>query len=324
MYDLVIIGGGPAGVAAGVYAARKKIKTLLIAKEFGGQSLVSNDVQNWIGTKSISGFDLAKNLEDHLRVQEGIEIVDNDLVNKIEKNTLTSDVPNIENSNFRTSEVTKFKVTTQNGKKFETKTVLICSGSHHKKLGVLGEDKLNGKGVVYCSTCDAPLFGGKTVAVVGAGNAGLEAVQDLFSYATKIYLLVRSDKIKGDPITFEQVKANPKVEILYQAEVQEVLGDILVTGVKYLDKNSGTTKELKLDGVFVEIGSAPNSEMVKDLVKIDQWGQITVDHKTQATSQPGIWAAGDVTDVLYKQNNISAGDAVKAILNIYDYLNKNK
>lgn len=307
IYDLIIVGGGPAGVAAGVYAARKKIKTLLIAKEFGGQSLVSTDIQNWIGMKSISGFDLAKNLEEHLRAQEGIEILDGDFAERVEK-----------------LDPRGFRVTTKKGKTLETKTVLIVSGSHHKKLGVPGEEKLNGRGVVYCSTCDAPLFGGKTVAVVGAGNAGLEAVQDLFSYAMKIYLLVRSDKIKGDPITFEQVKANSKVEILYQAEVQEILGDSLVTGVKYLDKNSGVTKELKLDGVFVEIGTAPNSDLVKDLVKIDQRGQIVVDHKTQAASQPGIWAAGDVTDVLYKQNNISAGDAVKAVLNIYDYLSKNK
>jgi len=306
MYDLVIVGGGPAGVAAGVYAARKKLKTVLVAKEFGGQSLISTDVQNWIGTKSISGFDLAKNLEEHLRVQEGIEIIDSDLVNRVEKLSGA------------------FRIFTESGKNFEAKTVLICSGSHHKKLGVPGEDKLNGRGVVYCSTCDAPLFGGKTVAVVGAGNAGLEAVQDLFPYAIKIYLLVRSEKIKGDPVTFEAIKANPKVEIKYQIEVQEILGDQLVTGVKYSDKNSNQIQELKLDGVFVEIGSAPNSDIVKDLVRLDQWGQIMVDHKTQATSEPGIWAAGDVSDVLYKQNNISAGDAIKAALNIYDYLNKNK
>ncbi len=307
MYDLIIIGGGPAGVAAGVYADRKKIRTLLIAESFGGQSLVSADVQNWIGTKSISGLDLAKNLEEHLRAQEEIEILDGDLVMKVEK-----------------LEGKSFKVITKNGKFFETKTVLVCSGSHHKKLGIPGEEKLNGKGVVYCSTCDAPLFGGKVVAVVGAGNAGLEAARDLFPYANKIYLLIRSDKVKGDPVTFEEVKINPKVEIIYQAEAREVLGKGFVTGLKYLDKINNQIKELKLDGIFVEIGSAPNSDFVKDLVKIDQWGQIVVDHKTQMSSLPGIWAAGDVSDVLYKQNNISAGDAVKGVLNIYDYLNKNK
>ncbi|MDO8429789.1 MAG: FAD-dependent oxidoreductase [bacterium] len=307
MYDLVIIGGGPAGVASGVYAARKKIKALLIAKSFGGQSLVSSDIQNWIGAASLSGFDLAKNLEEHLRSQEGIEILDGDLVDKVEK---------LKDRNF--------KVSTKTGKNFETKTVLVCSGSHHKKLGVLGEDRLNGKGVVYCSTCDAPLFGGKIVAVVGAGNAALEAVRDLFPYANKVYLLVRSDKIKGDQVTFEEIKNNSKVEIIYQAEVKEILGNEFVTGLKYSDKNKNEIKELKLDGVFVEIGSAPNSDLAKDLVKIDERGQIIVDHKTQMSSLPGIWAAGDVSDVLYKQNNISAGDAIKAVLNIYDYLNKNK
>ena len=307
MYDLIIVGGGPAGVAAGVYAARKKMKTLLIAESFGGQSLVSVDVQNWIGTKSISGLDLAKNLEEHLRAQEGIEIIDGDSAENIQK-----------------SDSAGFQVTAKSGKALETKTVLVCSGSYHKTLGVPGEDKLNGKGVVYCSTCDAPLFGGKTVAVVGAGNAGLEAVRDLFSYASKIYLLVRSAQVKGDPVTFEEVKKNPKSEIRYQAEVREILGENMVTGVKYLDKTDNKIKELKLDGVFVEIGSAPNSDLVKDLVQLDQWGQITVDPRTQMSSLPGIWAAGDVTDVLYKQNNVSAGDAVKAVLNIYDYLNKNK
>ncbi len=303
MHDLIIIGGGPAGIAAGVYAARKKIKTLLITESFGGQSLVSSDVQNWIGTKSLSGLDLAKNLEEHLRAQESIEIADGDLAERVEKL----------NSNG-------FKVVTKNGKNFETKTVLICSGSHHKKLGIPGEDKLNGKGVVYCSTCDAPLFSGKIVVVVGAGNAGLEAVRDLFPYANKIYLLIRSDKVKGDPITFEEVKNNPKVEIMYQVEAQEISGDKLVAGIKYVDKDKNQSGELKLDGVFVEIGTVPNSDMVKDLVKLDQRGQIIVDHKTQMSSFPGIWAAGDVSDVLYKQNNISAGDAIKAVLNIYDYL----
>src|SRR3989338_4080596 len=302
-YELIIVGGGPAGVAAGVYAARKKIKPLLIAKEFGGQSLVSADIQNWIGVKSLSGLELAQRLEEHLRAQEGIEILDGDSAENVQK-----------------LDSTGFRVTAKRGKVLETKTVLIASCSHHKKLGVPGEDKLNGKGVVYCSTCDAPLFGGKTVAVVGAGNAGLEAVRDLFFYASKIYLFVRSDKAKGDPVTLEEVKKNPKLEIKYQAEVREILGENMVTGVKYLDKADNQIKELKLDGVFVEIGSAPNSDLVKDLVQLDQGGQIMVDSKTQISSLAGIWAAGDVTDVLYKQNNISAGDAVKAVLNIYDYL----
>jgi len=303
-YDLIIIGGGPAGVAAGVYAARKKIKTLLITEGFGGQSLVSADVQNWIGTKSVSGFELGQMLEEHLRAQEDIEIIDGALVDKVAK------------------EGGAFKLSTNKGGEYQTKTLLITSGSRRKKLNIPGEAKFDGKGVAYCSTCDAPIFKNKTVAVVGGGNAGLEAVVDLLPYASKIYLLSRSDSLKGDPITQEKIKNNPKVELIYMAETSEILGDVMVSGLKYKDQGTKDVKELKLDGVFVEIGSVPNADMVKDIVELNKYGEIVVDHKTQASSLQGIWAAGDVSDVLYKQNNVSAGDAVKAVLSIYDYLNK--
>ncbi|MDP2696322.1 MAG: FAD-dependent oxidoreductase [bacterium] len=304
MYDLIIIGGGPAGVAAGVYAARKKIKVALIADSFGGQSLVSADVRNWIGTKSVSGLDLANMLEGHLRDQEDIDIISPTLVEKITK----IDVG--------------FKLFTNDKKELDTKTVLVTTGSHRRKLKVPGESEFDGKGVVYCSTCDAPIFKDKTVAVVGGGNAGLEAVVDALPYANKIYLLVRSDKLKGDPITQDKIKNNSKVEIIFQAEVSEILGDNFVTGLKYQDTATDQAKDLKLEGVFVEIGAVPNADFTKDLVNLSDYGEILVDHKTQRSSQLGIWAAGDVSDVIYKQNNISAGDAIKAVLNIYDYLNK--
>lgn len=304
MYDIVIVGGGPAGVAAGVYAARKKIKSALIADSFGGQSLVSADVQNWIGTKSISGFELAKALEEHLRAQEDIEILDGDLITAV-----------VKKDGF-------FEVKTREGKILETKTILVASGSRRKKLGVPGEKELDGRGVAYCSTCDAPVFKDKIVAVVGGGNAGLEAVLDLFPYASKIYLLEFTDTLKGDPLTQEKIKTNPKVEIVFNSKTLEILGDKFVNGLKYEDQKTKEVKELKLDGVFVEIGFIPNADFVKDLVELNKFGEIVVDHKTQATSCLGIWAAGDVSDVLYKQNNISAGDAIKAVLNIYEYLNK--
>ncbi len=291
-------------MSAGIYAGRKKIKTALIADSFGGQSLVSADIQNWIGTKSVSGYEFAKMLEDHLRAQE-VDIVFPDLVEKIEKSS------------------GGFKVFTKSGKVFDTKTVLAASGSRHKKLSVPGEEKFNGKGVAYCSTCDAPVFNKKITAVVGGGNSGLEAVLDLLSYSPKIYLLDHGDRLKGDQITQEKIKFNPKVEIIFNAETLEILGDKFVTGLKYKNLKDGKVKELKLDGVFVEIGSMPNVEYLKGLIKLDEYGEIIVDHKTQQTSQPGIWAAGDATDVLYKQNNISAGDAVKAVLDIYNYLSKN-
>jgi len=304
MYDLVVIGGGPGGVAAGVYASRKKIKTVLFAKNFEGQSFVSTDIQNWIGTKSISGFDLAKTLEEHLRAQEDIEIVDGVSAQKV------------------TKEGGAFKVATDDGKEFQTKTVLIASGSRRKKLDIPGEEKLDGKGVAYCSTCDAPVFKNKIVAVVGGGNAGLESVIDLLPYAAEIYLLEYSGSLKGDLITQEKVKNSPKAKIIAMAKSLEILGDDFVTGLKYEDRTSGEIKELKLDGVFVEIGSMPNADMVKDLVELNEFGEIIIDHKTQRTSCEGIWAAGDVSDVIYKQNNISVGDAIKAVLNIHEYLNK--
>jgi thioredoxin-disulfide reductase len=305
MYDLIIVGGGPAGIAAGIYAARKKMNALLITDGFGGQSVVSADIENWIGTISISGFDLAKNLEAHLRAQQGIEIVDDDRVTAVQKKADGT-----------------FSLATKNEKTYAAKYLLLVSGSNRKKLGVPGEAKFEGKGVVYCSICDAPLFGGKTVAVVGGGNSALESVIDLFPYASKIYLVVRSEILKGDPVTQEKIKGNPKVQIIWNAVTQEIVGKDFVTGLKYQDVKSGEAKELALDGVFVEIGLVPNSDFVKDLVDRDIYGSVKADARTQATSCPGIWAAGDVTDALYKQNNTSAGDAIKAVLNIYDQLKK--
>jgi len=302
MFQLIIIGGGPSGVAAAIYAARKKIKTAIIAEEFGGQSTVSDDIQNWIGTTNLSGFDLAKQLETHLRVyQNDIEIVEGQRVEKIEKVG--------ENH---------FKLNITNGATYETERILIASGSHRKRLEVPGGKEFDGKGVAYCATCDAPLYQEKVVAVVGGGNAGLESVIDLEPYASKIYLLHRRDELKGDPVTQEKIKGMSKVEIVYNADTTEVVGDKFVTGLRYKDNKTGEEKELAVEGVFVEIGIIPNSNIVKDIVKLNSKGEIIVNHKTQVSSDPGIWAAGDVSDVLYNQNNISAGDAVKAVLNIYD------
>lgn len=300
MYELVIVGGGPAGVAAGVYAARKKIKSLLITDTFGGQSLVSNDIENWIGTKAASGYDLAKMLEEHLRAQEEIEIVNGDLIEKVEK---------LDGG---------FRLKTQSGKEFETERILVTSGSRRRHLDVPGGKEFDGRGVSYCATCDAPVFKDKVVAVVGGGNSGLEATIDLLPYASKIYLIHRRETLKGDPVTQEKIKREPKVEIILNAETKEITGSEFVTALKYADKTTGEIKELKLGGVFVEIGSEPNVDFLDDLVKFNVYREVVIDHRTQKTSYPGIWAAGDVTDVLYKQNNSSAGDAIKAVLNIHD------
>lgn len=304
MYELIIIGGGPAGIAAGVYAARKKINALLVAKDFGGQSVTSADIQNWIGAKSVSGFELAKMLEEHLKHQEGIEVKEGVLVSKIEK------IP------------AGFAVYAENGEAIEAKTILLAMGSRPKKLNIPGEEKYSGKGVFYCATCDAPLMKNKAVAVIGGGNSGFEAARDLLPYAEKIYILEYLEECKADAVTCTVVRAAGKEEEITSAAVKEIFGDAFVKGLKYEDRKTGETKELAVGGVFVEIGFTPNSESVKNLVELDKWGHVKVDHKTQKTSLEGAWAAGDLTDVLYKQNNIAAGDAIKAVLNIHDYLRK--
>lgn len=304
MYDCIIIGGGPGGAAAAVYAARKKIKTALIAESIGGQSVVSESIENWIGEKSISGFDLGKKLEEHVRAQEDIDIKVPERANAVRE---------IEGG---------FSVECASGAAYQGKTVLLVTGGRRRKLGVPGEDAFLGKGVAYCATCDAPLFRGKNVAVVGGGNSALEAVVDLLKYAAHVYLLVRGDAMRGDAVTQQEVNNSPNATIFLNTNVTEIFGEKFVRGLAC--KNNKTGEETKLDvgGVFIEIGSIPNSEMVKGLVDVNAAGEIIVDHRTGATSRKGIWAAGDVTDGLYKQNNIAAGDAAKAVLSMYAYVSK--
>lgn len=307
MYDVIIIGGGPAGVAAGVYCARKKLKTLFIAGGIGGQSQVSNSVENWVGIVSISGLELSKRLEEHLRAQTDIEILVPEWVKEVKEQAGGL-----------------FEVVTAKETRYQTKTLIIVSGGRRRRLNVPGEDKFEGKGVVFCSTCDAPLFRNKKVVVVGAGNAGLEAVEDLIPYASAITLLARGSEVKGDPLTYENLKKSSKVSFLYNAGIQEILGEKFVSGIRYLDSQTKKETVLPVEGVFVEVGSAPNSDLMKDLVTLNDRNEILIDHKTAATSRTGVFAAGDVTDEMYKQNNISAGDGVKAALSAYQYLLKLK
>jgi len=288
-----------------VYTARKRLKTLLITESFGGQSIVSDDIQNWIGEQHISGFELAQKFEAHARAfPDMVEI-------------------KMEHAIVMSEQGRDFMVKTGQGGSYEGKTVILAAGARRRKLGVTGEEQFNGKGVAYCSTCDAPLFGGKKVAVVGGGNAGLEAVEDLFPYASEVWLMERTDTLRGDQITQDEIKKNPKLQgVIFNADITEIIGDQFMTGIKYTDAATGEKKELALDGVFIEIGSIPNSEIVKGLVELDEYGQVKIDSKHASTSHPGIFAAGDITDDPYKQNNISAGDAVKAALAAYAYLLK--
>ncbi len=302
LYDLTIIGGGPAGVAAGVYAARKQLKTLFITKDWNSQSTVSEGIENWIGTVKISGVDFAKNLEAHLRAyaDDSVEIKVGESVEKIEKAG------------------SHFKITSSKGS-YESRTVLITSGSFRKKLEVPGADKFEHKGLTYCASCDGPLFDGQDVVVVGGGNAAFESAAQLLAYCKSVTLINRTDKFRADPVTIETVSKNPHFKIVTNAISKEVKGEKFVTGFVYTDA-TGKDIELKVTGIFVEIGSVPTTYFVKDLVKMDQWQHILVDPRNQQASVKGIWAAGDCTDGLYHQNNIAAGDAVKALEDIYIHL----
>lgn len=304
MYELIIIGGGPASTSAAVYAARKQLKTLLITEEFGGQSSVSEEIYNWIGTKAISGNDLAKSFEEHIRDYEGAYL---DIVSGSRVATLTPQEQG-------------FEITTNKDEVFQTKTVFVGSGSGRRKLDVPGADVFENKGVVYCASCDGPLFADMDVAVIGGGNAGFESAAQLLAYTKSVTLLHRSEQYKADEITVEKVLAHPHMTGLLHAEPTEVTGDGFVTGLKYRDKNTGKEKELAVQGVFVEIGQIPNTQFLEGVVDFDEYKRIKVDPRTQRSSVVGIWAAGDVTDGLYHQNNIAAGDAVKAIENLYLYL----
>ena len=304
MFDLIIIGSGPAGAAGAIYAARKQLKTLMITTDFGGQSTVSSDIQNWIGIPSISGTNLSENLKKHI-----LAYADN-IVNIKEGEKVTA----IENNNG------VFSVTTDQKNVYQSKTVLITAGSSRRKITVPGADRLEQKGITYCASCDGPIFAGQDVVVIGGGNAGFETAAQLLAYCNSVTILHHGDVFKADPIIVEKVLKNPKMKALFNAETVEIYGETFVEGMKYKDKKTNEIHDLKVKGIFVEIGQIPNTVFVKGLVDLDEYNRIKIDPWTQKTSTPGIWAAGDCTNILYHQNNIATGDAIKALEDIYLYL----
>ena len=302
MYDLAIIGGGPAGVAAGVYASRKRLKTVFITKDFGGQSSVSEEIQNWIGTPKISGLDLAANLKKHLEAYAGdiVDIKEGEICEEIKK----------ENAAFALR---------TNAAEYSAKTILITAGSHRRKLAVPGAEEFENKGITYCASCDGPLFADQDVAIIGGGNAAFDSAAQLLAYCKSVTLVNRSDEFRADPATVKKVLSNPKMHALTNAMLVKIDGGKFVKSLTYKNQD-GVEKELAVTGIFVEIGSVPSTDFLKNLVDVNQYGMIITDPKTQKTSCDGIWAAGDVTDGLYHQNNIAAGDAVKALEDIYLHL----
>lgn len=299
MFDLAIVGGGPAGSAAAVYAARKLLKTALVTDAFGGQSVVSADIENWIGTPHISGADLAQNLETHVRAYANTVTIMKDRAAAVAVGQRC------------------FSVKTTSGKAFDTKTILVATGGDRRKLEIPGAAEFDQKGLTYCASCDGPLFAGQDVAVVGGGNAGFETAAQLLAYAKSVTLLQRGGSFTADPVTIKRVLAHPHMRGIPSAIPVEVFGEKFVRGLKYRSHKSDLLETLPVTGIFVEIGLVPSTGFVDGLVEMDRYRRIIVDPTTQRTSLSGIWAAGDCTNGLYHQNNIAAGDAIKALEDMY-------
>ncbi len=300
LYDLIIIGGGPAGMTAAVYAARKRLATLLVSKDLGGQTLVTPEVENYMGYQYITGEELAAKFQEQVK-QFPIALDVGDEVEKL------------------ATEGGQFSVTTQGGKRFRERTVIIASGKRSRALNVPGEKGLIGRGVSYCATCDAPLFAGKDVAVIGGGNSAFTAVADLIPIAGQIYVVNFATNWQADAILLERAERSDKVIPFLGHQVVEIQGQNRVEGIVIQPRNGGEAKELAVQGVFVEIGLVPNSEFARGLVQLNREGEVVVDCKGQ-TNVPGVFAAGDVTIVPEKQIIIAAGEGAKAALSAYEYL----
>ncbi len=294
--DLVIIGGGPAGITASVYAARKKMNFLVITKDVGGQAAWSSDVENYPGYQFITGPDLVAKFQEHMD-KYGIQLNLNEEVVELKKK-----------DNIIYIKTTKAS--------YEAKTVIISAGKKAKEIGVPGEKEYKNKGVAYCVTCDGPLFAEKDVAVIGGGNSALDAAIQMMNIANKVYLINITDAFTGDSIMQEKVKNNPKVKILHNTRVESIIGDKFVKGINV--DTEGKTQTLDVKGVFIEIGLMPNSWFAKGLDKNERQ-EIKVNCANE-TNVPGIFAAGDVTSVPEKQIVIAAGDGAKAALGAFRYL----
>ena len=298
--DLIIIGAGPAGITASVYAARKKMKFLVITKDIGGQTALSGDVENYTGYQFITGPELALKFEEHLR-KFGIALKENEEVREVKK------AGNL------------VQVKTDKGA-YVAQAVIIASGKRSRELGVGGEKEFKNRGLTYCATCDAPLFPGKDVAVIGGGNSALDAAIQLIKIANKIYIINVAKQLTGDAIMQEIVSQSPKVSILNNTRVIAVLGEKMVNAIRI--KKEGKEEALSVGGVFVEIGLIPNSGFAQEVGK-NKSGEIMVNSSNE-TNIPGVFAAGDVTDVPEKQIVIAAGEGSKAALSVFKYLIQNK
>ena len=308
MYDLIILGGGPAGASACVYAARKKLKTAIITTEISGQSSVSETIYNWPGTPEISGYDLANNFKKHILYYKGplLDVFEGEKVIELTK---------------KDKEIV---IKTDMGKTYKTLSLLIATGSGRKKLDAENADKYEHKGITYCASCDGPMFGDQDVLVIGGGNAGFETASQLLAYCKSVTLIHRNKDFKADKITVEKLLQNPKFKTITNAEIMKVDGDNFLKNLTYKDKDSGKETTIETSGIFVEIGQIPNTEFARETVDLDIFNKNIGEPRNQRSSEEGIWAAGDCSNGKYHQNSIASGDAVKAIEDIYIWIQNNK
>ena len=313
MYDLVIIGASAAALPSAIYAARRHLNFVIITKDIGGEMALSGEVNNWPGIEAISGIELTKKFHEHVKsygvkIEEGVEVIS---------------IKSEKNYHF-------INAKDHNGKKksYKTKTILVTSGIHPRKMEVKGEVEFKGKGVTYCTVCDGPLFKGKITATIGAGNAALESALMMSKIAKKVYLLTRYPDTKetlggfpkGETILVKKLKETKNIEVIYNTNTKEIVGSNFVEGVIYEDKTTKEKKEIKVNGIMAHIGTTPNSDFI-DCANKNKRKEIEVNLRCE-TNCPGIFAAGDVTNVPFKQIIIAAGQGVTAVLSAINYINR--
>jgi alkyl hydroperoxide reductase subunit F len=300
MYDLIIVGAGPAGITAAIYAVRKKLDLLVISKDVGGQTAWSGKIENYTGYQFVSGAELTAKFEEHMR---NYRI-------PLKEGEVASDIKIVPGG---------FKVKTDKGA-YESKTVIIASGKRSKELNIPGEKEFKNRGLTYCATCDGPLFAGKPVAVIGGGNSALDAALQLMRIASRVYLINIASRLTGDPVMIEKIEASKIVTVMNDTRALAITGDRMVSAIKV--ERLGKPEAIPVEGVFVEIGLIPNSSVSAEVEK-NPAGEIKVDSHNQ-TNIPGIFAAGDVTDVPEKQIIIAAGEGSKAALTAFRYLSSTR
>jgi alkyl hydroperoxide reductase subunit F len=301
-YDVLVVGGGPAGASAAVYAARKGIRTAIVAERFGGQVMDTMGIENLIGTKYTEGPRLVAQLEEHVK-EYNVDVFNLQRAKRIEKNG-------------------QIRVELESGATLKSKTVIIATGARWRNLGVPGEEEFKNRGVAYCPHCDGPLFKGKHVAVVGGGNSGVEAAIDLAGIVGHVTVFEFMPKLKADAVLQDRLRSLPNVTIHTNVQVREIVGNDKVSGIRYMERDTDVEQHLALEGVFIQIGLVPNTDWLEGAVDRTRYGEIIVDGHG-ATTMPGVFAAGDCTNELYKQIIISMGSGATAALGAFDYIIRN-